>query len=91
MNIKFWKGPSHAHRVVMFGFVIAGLVGLLFGIYVRDIGIVGPSLGIIVIGLVFGGLQSIVWKQWEERQKKQGKTPRIFPSLEQFFKKFKRK
>ena len=87
MGIKFWESPSHAHRKVMIGFIIAGFLGILFGICFKDKGIILSSFGVIFIGIIFGGFQSIAWKQWEEQQKRQGKSTRIFPSLEKFLKK----
>jgi len=71
----------------MIGFVIAGFLGVLLGIYFKDRGTILSSFAVILIGIIFGGLQSIVWKRWEEQQKRQGKSTRIFPSVEKFFKK----
>ena len=62
MNIKFWKSPSHAHKIVMIGFVVAGFLGILLGIYFKDVSTIFASVGVIFIGIIFGGLQSMVWK-----------------------------
>ncbi|MFH1776668.1 MAG: hypothetical protein ABH952_03800 [Candidatus Omnitrophota bacterium] len=70
MKIKFWKGPSHSHRVAMVGFISAGLLGVILGIYFKDKNTILSSFGIIIIGVIFGGIQSIAWKQWEEQHKK---------------------
>ena len=90
MEIKIWKGPSHLNKLLMIGWVIAGFIGILIGIYFRDRGVILLSIGIIVVGAIIYGIQMLAWKKWEEQQEKQGKSARIFPSIEKFFKKKKK-
>ena len=71
MKIKLWDNLSYAHRFLMKGLIFAGLLVLIFGICFRDKELVLISFGIMAMGIIVGGLQSLAWKQWEERKKKQ--------------------
>lgn len=88
-KFKFWKGPSHAHRIVMIVFVIGGFIGILMGAFLQDKEIILLSVGIIIMGFIFGGLQSIAWKQWEDQQKRKGREPLIFPTFHKFLRRKK--
>ncbi|MFH1317396.1 MAG: hypothetical protein ABIH71_00055 [Candidatus Omnitrophota bacterium] len=89
MKFKIWKGPSHFNKMFMFTWVIAGILGILLGLFLKDFEIVLIAVGMIIVGIVIYGFQMVAWKQWEEKQRKEGKEPIIFPTLHKFFNKKK--
>ena len=70
MKIKFWQRPSYEHKMFMFGCIIAGSLGTLVGIYFKDKNTIILSCGVILMGIIVGGFQSIAWKQWEDKRQK---------------------